>query len=76
MAKAKQAKRKKVKWVGNKAKWEFHRIVEGETHPPECNFDKINPKNLVYEKTAKIFRGSGYDAAAHCTVRFKSRDNE
>ena len=71
------AKRQKITWIGNKAKWEFHRIVEGEPHPRQCHLNSIKPENLVESTTgtAKELRGSGFDPAKFCTKKFRSREN-
>jgi hypothetical protein len=69
------AKRKKVSWLGNRHKNEFHRIVEGETHDPRCRLEQIQAKHKRPSKTAWFLRALGMDAAKFCNVRFVSREN-
>jgi len=75
MAKRTAAKRKKVRWLLNRHKNEYHRIVEGEDHDARCNIDKLSEEHGEFASTAKVFRDRGADAAKWCNVRFKSREN-
>jgi hypothetical protein len=68
-------KRNKITWLGNKHKKEFHRVVAGETHPRECHLASISEEHRQIFPTATAARKKKFDAAAPCTVKFKSRQN-
>ena len=72
------AKRKKITWLGNKHKREFHRVVEGETHPAQCQLNEIAEEHRVIFGTAREAMTAepgrkAYDSSAYCTRKFKSR---
>lgn len=68
-------KRKKITWLGNSHKREFHRVVEGEIHPKECHLDSITEAHKRFFPRARDARDKKYDPAAPCSVKFKSREN-
>jgi len=66
------------KWVVNKHKNEFHRVVEGVPQPSGCQLDEVPSEHRVEFKTAREAMTSrpgrkGADACAYCTKKFKSR---
>lgn len=65
--------KEKVRYVGNKATKEFHRLAAIK---PECNFDSIKPENKVEFKRGRDAKAKGFDACAFCQSYWKSRDNK
>lgn len=58
-------------YVGNPETKEFHSI---RRQKPECNVKQI--KSPVYFKRGRDARDKGFDACGHCSVYWKSRDNQ
>jgi hypothetical protein len=60
--------RKKIKWLGNPATDELHRVVVGEQHPAQCNLnlDDTDLKPFRVAKDALKDKKRKWDAAKHC----------
>lgn len=67
------ARRPKVRWLGNKRKREFHRIVVGVPQDRRCRLDEIQAE--LSTRTARELREQGYDPCSFCTRKFTSKEN-
>lgn len=57
-------------YIGNKKKKEFHRV---KSVKPDCNFDKITPKNRVEFDRGRDAIKAGYDPCFKCNRYFDSK---
>lgn len=67
------ATRKKVTWLASTETKELHRVVDSEDHPGQCNLASIKPEHRKKFKTAKAAFEQGFDSAAYCRRKFRSR---